>query len=306
MAATVDRNSSEPEFAAMVAFDWGNDKHAWVAQDTETGARERGELEARPEEVDAWMTAFLARYSGRRVAVALEQKRGALLYTLMKYEQVVLYPIHGGTSNKFRTALYPSRSKDDPKDADLLLDLLTQHRDRLRRLDPDTEDTRKLQLLVEKRRKLVDERTRQSNRLTDELKVYFPQVTRWFEDVKLPLVADFLKRWPTLQDVQRTRPDTLRRFLHQHNCRSEERIEQRLQEISQAVAVTTDAAVVAPTVIMVNALVQFIACLTQGIEAFEAKIEEVMRLRTQAWPCTPRPTCSENCQAPERPWRHAW
>jgi len=57
----------------------------------------------------------------------------------------------------FRSALYPrlqarkraSGSKDDPKDADLLLDLLTQHRDRLRRLDPDTEETRKLQLLVE-------------------------------------------------------------------------------------------------------------------------------------------------------------
>jgi Transposase len=73
------------------------------------------------------MTAYLARYPGRQIAVALEQKRGAL---------------------------YPSGSKGDPKDADLLLDLLTQHRDRLRRLDPDTEETRKLQLLVEKRRKL--------------------------------------------------------------------------------------------------------------------------------------------------------
>src|SRR6266849_1885995 len=99
----------------------------------------------------ASVTAYLARYPGQRVAVALEQKRGALLYTLMKYEQVVLYPIHGATASKFRAALYPSGSKDDPKDADLLLDLLTQHRDRIRRLDPDTEETRKRQLLVEKR-----------------------------------------------------------------------------------------------------------------------------------------------------------
>ena len=55
MAAAVDRNGSEPEFAALVAFDWGNDKHAWAAQDAESGTRERGELEARPEVVDAWM-----------------------------------------------------------------------------------------------------------------------------------------------------------------------------------------------------------------------------------------------------------
>ena len=69
--------------------------------------------------------------------------------SLMKYEQVVLYPIHGATASNFRTALYPSGSKDDHKDADLLLDLLIQHRAHIRRLDPDTEETRKLQLLVE-------------------------------------------------------------------------------------------------------------------------------------------------------------
>ena len=55
MAAAVDQNVSEPEFAALVAFDWGNDKHAWAAQDAESGTRTRGELEARPEHVDAWM-----------------------------------------------------------------------------------------------------------------------------------------------------------------------------------------------------------------------------------------------------------
>lgn len=49
----------------------------------------------------------------------------------------------------FRAALYPSGSKDDPQDAALLLDLLTQHREHLRRVKPDTVETRKLQFLVE-------------------------------------------------------------------------------------------------------------------------------------------------------------
>ena len=235
-----------------------------MTQDAQSGIRERGELEARPEVVDAWITAYLARYPGRLIAVALEQKRGALLYMLMKYERVVIYPIHGGTASNFRAALYPSGSKDDPKDADVIMELPIQHRDRLRRFEPDTVETRTLQLLVEKRRKLVDERTRQSNRLIDELKMYFPQVMRWFDDVQSPLVADFLKRWPTLPDLQRARPGTLRHFFHQHNCRNEERIEGRLQEMRQAVAVTTDAALVEPTVIMVRALVQYIAGLSEG------------------------------------------
>jgi transposase len=284
MATQVHRNGPEsaPDFAAFVAIDWGNDKHVWVTQDAQSGIRERGELEARPEVVDAWITAYLARYPGRLIAVALEQKRGALLYMLMKYERVVIYPIHGGTASNFRAALYPSGSKDDPKDADVIMELLIQHRDRLRRLEPDTVETRTLQLLVEKRRKLVDERTRQSNRLTDELKMYFPQVMRWFDDVQSPLVADFLKRWPTLPDLQRARPGTLRHFFHQHNCRNEERIEGRLQEMRQAVAVTTDAALVEPTVIMVRALVQYIAGLSEGVREYEEKIEQIMAVHPEA------------------------
>jgi hypothetical protein len=54
MARQVHRNGSEsaPDFAAFVAIDWGNDKHVWVAQDAQSGIRERGALEARPEAVD--------------------------------------------------------------------------------------------------------------------------------------------------------------------------------------------------------------------------------------------------------------
>src|SRR6202022_5210887 len=70
-------------------------------------------------------------------------------------------------------------AKDDPRDADLLLDLLLQHRDKLRGLSPDTEATRRVQNLVEERRELEDEKTEQSNRLTSHLKIYFPQILDW-------------------------------------------------------------------------------------------------------------------------------
>jgi hypothetical protein len=88
-----------------------------------------------------------------------------------------------------REALYPSGAKDDPRDADLLLDLLLQHRNKLRRLSPDTEATRRVQNLVEERRKLVDEKTEQSNRLTSHLKIYFPQILDWFEHLDTELVC---------------------------------------------------------------------------------------------------------------------
>jgi hypothetical protein len=134
----------------------------------------------------------------------VEQSRGALLYALCKYQHLVLYPVHPSTSSDYRKAMYPSGRKDDPGDADLLLDLLTLDRGRRRALEPDTEATRKLQALVEKRRQLVDERTAQSNRITHPLKLYFPQVLEWFDDLSAPIVAAFLERWPTLPRLQRS------------------------------------------------------------------------------------------------------
>src|SRR3954452_7049796 len=70
-------------------------------------------------------------------------------------------------------------------------------------LRPDTEQTRELQFLVEVRRKLVDDNTCFSNRLTAQLKLYYPQVLTWFYKVTSPVTCDFLMRWPTLQALQK-------------------------------------------------------------------------------------------------------
>ncbi len=254
-------------------MDWADQKHVW-ALESASGERERGEVESTPEAVEAWMSRLLVRFPGR-LAVCLEQSRGALVYMLTKYESVVLYPVHPATVSRFRSALYPSGAKDDPLDAELLLDLLVQHRDRLRRLEPDTVETRMLRILVEQRRGLVDEKTAQSNRLTQQLKLYFPQVLEWFCDVDSPVVGDFLERWPRLEAVQRARPETLRRFLHQHNCRGAERMEQRLEQMRQAVAATKDLAVIQTSVLAVGCLVKMLVLLREGITQVEQQIRQV-------------------------------
>jgi hypothetical protein len=107
------------------------------------------------------------------IAVAVEQVKGALVYMLRKYECLHLYPVPSTMSASMREALYPSGAKDDPRDADLLLELLVLHRDKLRRLTPDNEATRRKQHLVEERRKLVEEETAQLNRLIGILKGVF-------------------------------------------------------------------------------------------------------------------------------------
>lgn len=272
----VVNNTDEPRFAAFIAIDWGDSKHSWSLQPADGGGRERGEIEHSPEAVGAWVLALGARFGGQPMAVAMEQSRGALVFMLGKYEQLHIFPIHPRAASQFRGALFPSGAKDDPVDADLLLDLLMHHRDRLRRLNPDTAPTRLVQHLVEGRRKLVNEKTRQSNRLTAQLKMYFPQILAWFDKIDSSLVGETLKRWPTLETLQKARPATLRSFFAQHNCRSQELIERRLEEIHQAVPAVRDEALIQAAVVMVKVLVALIAALREGIASFDREIEKAV------------------------------
>src|SRR5215813_8388774 len=266
---------AELDFAAFIAIDWADREHAWAMQEAGSTQRETGKLEHTPEAIEAWAMHWATRFSGRAIAVALEQCRGALVYALSKFQHLVLFPIHPSTSYDYRKAVFPSGSKDDPKDAGILLDLLTLHRDRLRVLQPDTEQTRKLQVLVEKRRQMVDERTAQTNRITDQLKLYFPQVLGWFDELSAPLVAAFLDRWPTLPQLQQEDPAVVRDFFHRHGSRSSQRIDGRLQEIRQAKALIHDAAIIEPGVLIVRTLLRVVAVLNDGIRTLDKNIQQV-------------------------------
>ena len=173
-----------------------------------------------------------------------------------------------------REALYPSGVKDDPRDADLLLDLLLRPGDKLPRLSPDTEATRRVQNLVEERRKLVEEKTAQINRLRSQLKIYFPQFLDWFEHLDSELVGALLERWPTLEELQKVPPAKLRTFFRQHHGRDEALIEGRILAIRQSIPAIRDRAVIEAKSMVVNVIVQLIRSLREGIADLEERIEE--------------------------------
>jgi transposase len=80
---------------------------------------------------------------------------------------------------RYREAFNVGGAKDDPTDSDLLLELVTLHRSKLRAWRPDDELTRTITLLVQYRRNLVDMRTALTHRLAALLKLYFPQALQW-------------------------------------------------------------------------------------------------------------------------------
>jgi transposase len=264
----------EPQFAAFVGLDWADQKHAWCLQAAGATQRENGEVEHTPETVEAWVGQLCRRFGNRPIAVAVEQVKGALVFMLSKYEPLHLFPVPPAMSASMRDALYPSGAKDDPRDAELLLDLLMKHRDKLRRLAPDSEATRRVQNLVEERRNLVDEKTAQSNRLTNHLKIYFPQMLGWFDRLDTELVCALLEQWPTLEELQRVPPARLRTFFRKHRCRDQELIERRMVGIQQAMPAIRDRAVIEAKSAVAKVSAQLIRSLARGIADLDRKIEE--------------------------------
>jgi hypothetical protein len=101
----------EPEWAAFIALDWADQKHDWAMEVPGQSKRERGQVAHTPEALDAWVAQLRERFEDRPIAVALQQSRGALLFALSKYANLVLYPLHPGTASYFRQAMYPSGAR---------------------------------------------------------------------------------------------------------------------------------------------------------------------------------------------------
>jgi transposase len=270
--------SKQPvELAAFIGLDWADEQHTVCLQEAGTTGREPSELDQTPETLQAWIQQLRARFGGRPVAIAVEQARGALIYALMHVDFLHLYPVNPQTLAKLRQAFYPSGAKDDPGDAELLLEVLLKHRDHLRVWVPDDVLTRSIQLLTEGRRKLVDERTALTNQLTAALKIYFPQALDWFGDLHTARACAFLQRWPSLQQLQDATTSSVRKLYQRQGYRGEDKLKKLIQNIQQAHPLTEDPAVVLASTMMVHALVKQIPSLTESIEEYDRQIASLFK-----------------------------
>ena len=266
----------EQPFTALIGVDWSDKKHDFCLLGAGSQQRELGMVAHRPETIDQWARALYQRFGGP-IAVCLEIAKGPLVHALQRYEFIVLFPVNPATLAKYREAFVPSRAKDDPTDAEIALELLIRHRDKLQALKPQSAPMRALTTLVEQRRNLVGDKTRITNRLCSTLKQYFPQALDCFEDRDTVLFCDFLQRWPTLKHVRRARPATLRSFFWAHNMRRSQLIEERIRAIRCASVLTDDEAVIAPCQLLVQALVSQLRVTLQAIDAFDAAIIDLAK-----------------------------
>lgn len=266
------------EYVAFIGIDWASEKHDICVHEVDSGEKTHRELKQTPEALSEWIADLRSRFGGRRVAICLEQSKGALIYALMGHDFITLYPINPATLAKYREAFSPSRAKDDPTDATLLMELLLKHRDKLKAWRPDDEQTRMLTMLNEERRKHVDLRTKLVLRLQATLKNYFPQALDLLaENVASELACAFLQKWPTLEALKKAKPQTIRTMYYAHNYRHGNLIEANLAKIQAATPLTQDKAIATVSALTVGALTQHIRVTNAAVEKYDQHIKQLFR-----------------------------
>jgi transposase len=272
-----------PPILCWVGLDWADKKHFLAVRTSPSERAKTHEVEQKPQKLDEFFLNLRRQHLEGRIAVAIEQSRGPVLYALMKYDFLVLYPVNPRTLADYRRAFKVSGAKDDPLDADLLCELVCCHADRLRPLAIEDETTRQLRLLTEARRGFVDERTALSNHLGAVLKCYYPLAMELVgEDLAGPLALALLRRWPNLQSLQAAKPGVVRAFFYAQNSRSEDKIVSRLEALKQARPLTQDPALLEPLQLQMQRLVAHLSTVHQTIKCYDQRLKEVFATHSHA------------------------
>jgi hypothetical protein len=264
-------NDLKNKFSIFVGLDWANKKHDVCVQIGVSDERSFKVISHTPESIDTWLSELRRKEKGN-IAIAVELTKGPIVYALQKYSFVTVFPIHGLTLARYRQAMFPSGAKDDPSDAELALDMMLNYPKKVKSLRPSSNDLRALSLLVEQRRLLVEDRRRNTNRLIDALKQYYPQPLEWFAHRDSALFCDFLIKWPALDCLKRAREATIVNFFHARGGNAVSNTEKRVKLIKEAIPLTDDNSVIMPHKMYVTALCKQILILIENIRIYDKQI----------------------------------
>jgi len=276
---------SASEFVAYIGLDWGDRNHAFaLSTDGQKQTSQTGTLVNSPESLHHWLEELAQRFGGHPVALAVETSRGPLIHLFGAYPWLMVFPIHPATSARYRSAFKPSGAKDDQPDALLLLELVRDHQDKLRCLQPSDSATRQLAALVELRRDLVDRRSQVVLQLTSLLKAYFPQALALLgHDLTSGLALAFLRRWPDPLALKLARPSSVEKLFYKHSVRSETLVAERLSSLQKLRPLTTDEAVLMPARLHLAALLDQLRDLAKHIDLIEKQSLSLFKDHPEAY-----------------------
>jgi transposase len=266
--------------AAWIGWDWA-DQHHDLFLETAEGKTEMVRLLNQPHPLHTWLKALGQRFGQRKVLLCLEASRSALLPIFLEYPFLELYLVNPKSLARFREVFRPGGSKSDALDCALACQLVKNHAAALPQFVAEDPVTLELAQLVSFRRDLVNQRSALANQLTSVLKLYYPLALAMLQqDTTTALAANFVLKFPTLRALQETPLHRVRQFFLGQGCRLTEGLQERLQTIKGAVAVSTQAHWNNPNSFMACALADQLKAVVARVD----QLEEHIRILAQQHP----------------------
>jgi transposase len=278
---STETKDSSPQKPLIVGIDWADSKHDLTVLDGV--GRLHFRINSDTQDVSEMIDKLNSIADGRPIAVCLEKGRVRIIYHLMLHENITLYPVDPKQAARYRESFASSGAKDDNRDSYYLARMLHERQADLRPLKPDDPLTRKISLLCQTRRQLVDDKTAVIQQLHAVLKMYFPLLlalpgTRLDGGLKL----EIMRRWPDPRKFQKLHRLTLGKLLRRHRCGKDDQIADLLETIRSTSLVTTDSSLIEPLAIRVRTLAEQIKTIDKGIEQLETEIESAMKQHPDA------------------------
>jgi transposase len=212
--------------------------------------------------------------SGENCLVGLENPRSRLVDFLIQRQYTIL-SVNPKALSRYRESRFPSNAKSDPDDAHLIADYIREHQKALRPIKIPDEKIRELRLLLEDRDRLVKQKVRFSNQLTNTLKDYFPQALDAFASIDNKCALEFLKKIDTYQRVKSRSSQEIDQLLDECRCYQTKSRKRFTDAMKQSPSQIPQEIVRAKTMLK-NTLVRHLILSIESIKQYDELIQQVM------------------------------
>lgn len=263
-----------------VGVDVGKDFHWAVAINAQGEIILSHKVGNEEDDLSALVEEALAAAGEGQLSWTVDQSAGgaALLLTLLwERGQQVLY-IPGLSVDRARDGLR-GEAKTDRRDALVIAEQARMRRD-LKVLEPTDELLAEMRLLLARRRDLVADRSRSTQRLRETLLTIFPGLERALPDMRYRGALELLRRYQTPHAVRRSGRKRIETYLRGRGARNAARLAEAAVSAAKAQQVAMPAEEVAATI--VAGLAREVLALKEEISAFDERIESRFRAHPMA------------------------
>ena len=255
-----------------MGVDWGDEFHqVWVSDFEGKKVLDKKVIENVEglAEFGCWLDEWRAK--GIEIWAAIEKPHGRIVDFVLDHG-VVVYPVNPKALDRVRDRFRMSQSKSDGFDAYVLAQFLRTDHGHLRSLNPNSDGAQELKLLTRDQHRLGRQKSRLLNQLRATLKEYYPRPLEVFSDLETNMAVDFLKKYPTPDDLSKLTARQWKRFAKREHHLGEDRAEELWQKLNQPQLKVPEHVVRAKARLLTVLLAQ-LEPLRQAIESYNERIK---------------------------------